>query len=99
MQTVNQERRGEDNMTIEVIYNTPKKESFISLSILASKHSYIGFIPEDCISRYMLIIFGSAAGYAVNPSGTWTDKENQKISKGTYVIFEKEEELIEWLKG
>lgn len=86
-------------MTIVAKYYSPKKESFISLNDLMSKHLYIGFIPDDRFYHYMLITCGSAKGYAVNPNGTWTCIEQQKITKGTYIIFETKEELLEWMKG
>lgn len=64
-------------------------------------HNFIGFIPRYYTSKYykyMIVVSGTARGFAVRPSGTWSFKENQDEQRGTYYIFKTKNELLEWMK-
>ena len=77
-----------------------KKESdiiiFNHFEDMFNEHNFIGFLEHGC--KYMLIKKGSCMGFAVNPLGTFTSVDNQKVASGQYFIFDTANELFEWLK-
>lgn len=76
---------------------TENEYTLKSFEEMLHKFDYIGFTDPLGI-KYMIVTGGSAMGFAVEPSGTYTNKEDQKNAQGVYYIFKSKNELLEWMK-
>ena len=70
-----------------------------SLKELMMNHKFIGFESDDK-KRYMLVGDGQAEGMAVRATGTYSDRKfQQNRPMSQYRVFDKNDELYEWMKG
>lgn len=69
-----------------------------SLDQLINTYKYIGFEETQGGERYFIVPSGTARGFAVNPDGTFSTKNEQmEIYKERYFVFDRIEELYNWL--